>query len=92
MSEFNQWFLSLSEERQRALREDKWALANAAFESGKQQANTELLEALTDIRKWVADGEFSDDRGIYNDCATTDYKRVVSKVDAVIGKASGQSK
>lgn len=31
---FNEWFMSLPEGRQKVLREDKWLLANAAFEAG----------------------------------------------------------
>lgn len=37
---FNEWFLSLPEGRQAILREDKWMLADAAFEGGKQVAAT----------------------------------------------------
>lgn len=32
MSDFNGWFFALPKERQEVLREDKWMLANAAFE------------------------------------------------------------
>lgn len=31
---FNEWFLSLPEGRQAALRDDKWMLAQAAFDAG----------------------------------------------------------
>lgn len=37
-SALNDWFLSLSPERQAILREDKWMLAEAAFAAGREQA------------------------------------------------------
>lgn len=35
LMDFNEWWLSLPEGRQKVLIEDKWMLANAAFEAGK---------------------------------------------------------
>lgn len=34
----NEWFLSLPEGRQKVLREDKWMLAEAAWEAAKEDA------------------------------------------------------
>lgn len=41
---FNEWFVDLPAERQSILREDKWMLANAAFEAGKTYANRRPLD------------------------------------------------
>ena len=35
---FNEWWLSLTEGRRNALIDNKWTLAEAAFEAGKQNA------------------------------------------------------
>jgi hypothetical protein len=37
MSDFNEWFCGLPEGRQKVLREDKWALAAAAFDAMKAE-------------------------------------------------------
>lgn len=42
----NEWFLSLGEGRQKILLEDKWMLANAAFEAGKVIAKKEMVKAV----------------------------------------------
>lgn len=60
MSNFNEWFSSLPRERQEVLREDKWMLANAAFEH--EQA--ELKEAKSVIREIAAMGHDSTDKEI----------------------------
>jgi len=39
---FNEWFISLPEGRQSVLREDKWMLANAAFEAAKEFSRKEI--------------------------------------------------
>lgn len=39
---FNEWFMSLPEGRQKVLREDKWVLANAAFEAGARLSREEM--------------------------------------------------
>lgn len=39
---FNEWFTSLPEGRQKVLREDKWMLANAAFEAAKELSSEEI--------------------------------------------------
>lgn len=59
VSEFNDWFCSLPAGRQAVLRDDKWRLADNAFQSGFEQAhaeierlkaqNAELLNALEDM-------------------------------------------
>lgn len=41
-SKFNQWFLNLPEGRQAVLREDKWMLANAAYEAGRPTKSTPM--------------------------------------------------
>jgi len=40
-SAMNQWFLSLPEERQKILAQDKWMLANAAFAAGRVAGRNE---------------------------------------------------
>jgi hypothetical protein len=35
---FNEWFLSLPEGQQKVLREDKWMLAEAAYQAGRKFA------------------------------------------------------
>lgn len=42
MSEFNDWFCSLPEGRQAVLRDDKWRLADNAFQAGFEQAQAEI--------------------------------------------------
>lgn len=42
---FNDWFLNLSPERQAIIREDKWMLANAAFEAGKEAEREVVYQA-----------------------------------------------
>jgi len=39
---FNEWFMSLPEGRQKVLREDKWMLANAAFEAALMLSRDEI--------------------------------------------------
>jgi len=41
MSNVNDWFLSLPERRRQILAGDKWALAEAAFEAGKEADRTQ---------------------------------------------------
>jgi hypothetical protein len=43
--------------------------------------NARLREALTELRRWVADGDCSDDAGIWPGYATTAYKDAVQKAD-----------
>jgi len=62
----NEWFASLEPGRQAVLREDKWMLANAAFEAGcaTRPAQTEQ-QPQDEIPKpdgWVAAGRFFADR------------------------------
>lgn len=45
---FNEWFMSLTEGRQKVLREDKWMLAAAAFEAAKEISREEI-ESLRNI-------------------------------------------
>ena len=42
MSEFNDWFCSLPEGHQAVLRDDKWRLADSAFQAGFKQAQAEI--------------------------------------------------
>lgn len=42
MSEFNDWFCSLPEGRQAVLRDDKWRLADNAFQAGFEQVQAEI--------------------------------------------------
>lgn len=44
MRTFNKWFMSLPEGRQAVLREDKWMLANAAFEAGSAIREEEIVK------------------------------------------------
>lgn len=53
MSAFNGWWLKLPEGRQAVLIEDKWMLAHAAFEAGRQQHLLEWKE-LTEGQQKVA--------------------------------------
>lgn len=48
MSKFNKWFLSLSEGEQKILADDRWMLAEKAFNAGRENARD---EARVDIRK-----------------------------------------
>lgn len=48
MTTFNEWYLSLEKCRQQVLRDDKWMLANAAFEAG-QINKTNLQEAVEEV-------------------------------------------
>lgn len=44
----NEWFLSLPKERQQVLIEDKWTLANAAFEAQNEKLER-AIQALEQI-------------------------------------------
>lgn len=48
MKTFNEWYLSLEKDRQQVLRDDKWMMANAAFEAG-QINKTNLQEVVRDV-------------------------------------------
>ena len=52
MSEFNDWFCSLPEGRQAVLRDDKWRLADNAFQAGcaQVQAKIDQLNKACDQR------------------------------------------
>lgn len=51
MSAFNEWFLSLPEGRQKVLRDDKWNLAEAAF----NHATAERDEAIAELEQQNAE-------------------------------------
>lgn len=58
--EFNEWFLSLVAERQAALRDDKWALADAAFEAGKLiGSGAELSRHIELLAPWLPQRQHS---------------------------------
>lgn len=42
MQDFNEWFISLPEGRQAVLREEKWMLADNAFQAGLAQGQAEI--------------------------------------------------
>lgn len=44
----NEWFLSLHPERQKVLSEDKWLLANAAFEAAKNESKIYIVVRNTE--------------------------------------------
>lgn len=44
---FNQWFCSLPEQRQEILRDDKWMLAQAAFDAGREHGHTGFVLTTT---------------------------------------------
>lgn len=51
---FDEWWLSLPIGRQKVLIEDKWMLANAAFEAS-QESNKELVKLLDRVvQLWAA--------------------------------------
>jgi hypothetical protein len=47
----------------------------------------ELVKCAIELRKWLADGEFSDDKGIFPNFATEEYKEAVQKFDEAIDEA-----
>lgn len=49
MSAFNQWFLSLEPGRQAVLREDKWMLADNAFQAGEESKQAIIDEQKQEI-------------------------------------------
>lgn len=54
--DLNIWFLSLPECRQKALREDKWALAQAAMNAGiesEREACAKLIEPTNPKSDWT---------------------------------------
>ena len=44
---FNEWFCALPEPRQAILREDKWMLAQAAFDAGRESGGYETVLTTT---------------------------------------------
>lgn len=65
---FNEWFTSLPEGRQKVLREDKWMLANAAFEAAMMLSRDEIerLRAVNSEMGWRLNpdrmgGQFTDE-------------------------------
>jgi len=44
----------------------------------------ELRHALSELRRWVADGDCSDDAGIWPGFATTAYRDAVNRADEVL--------
>jgi hypothetical protein len=63
MKTLNEWFLSLSEERQKILREDKWMLANAAFEFAYQSGRDAQRES--DASLFLIHGDYSSSKIVY---------------------------
>jgi len=54
--DLNIWFLSLPEGRQKALSEDKWALAQAAMDAGaeaEREACAKLIEPTNPKNDWT---------------------------------------
>lgn len=59
----------------------------ADFARELERENARLREALAELRRWVGDGDCSDDAGIWPGFATTAYKEAVKKADdALSGK------
>ncbi len=55
---FNEWFLSLPEGEQAVIREDKWRLADNAFQAGKEASKDDVVEELLKVALEYA--EFGD--------------------------------
>ena len=55
---FNEWFLSLPEEEQAVIREDKWRLADNAFQAGTRVKKDDVVEGLLKVALEYA--EFGD--------------------------------
>lgn len=59
MKEFNDWFASLPEGRQAVLRDDKWLLADSAYQAGQVEAQAEIdalkaqRDALLAAQQWL---------------------------------------
>jgi hypothetical protein len=53
--------------------------------------NARLRAALTEIRRWVADGDCSDDAGIWPGYATTAYKDAVRMVDNALSTSGDKA-
>lgn len=47
---FNEWFMSLSINRQMVLRGDMWMLASAAFEAGLSEGNRLKQHTSNDVK------------------------------------------
>lgn len=56
-----------------------------------ERQRDEIIDALTELRRWVADGDCSDDAGIWPGFATTAYKVVIAKSDAAIASVKGRT-
>jgi hypothetical protein len=69
-----------------ALFDAGWRARDVEIESLRQQLaeRDELVKCAIELRKWVADGEFSDDSGIFPSCATKEYKEAVQKFDDAV--------
>jgi len=64
MKTFNEWFTSLAEGRQKVLREDKWMLAENAYNAMKIQLENEkalLLEELQTAYKEIESNSYDAD-------------------------------
>lgn len=62
----------------------------ASFARELEQELSDAIAALTELRRWVADGDCSDDIGIWPKYATQAYKETVEKTDAILSGAAQQ--